>query len=68
MFRCAITGRVSRPGDKLIKIVVGTRPKTYKNELDEVIGTGSEIVKELGVSKEGLEKVRSIVKTINSKK
>ena len=63
-FKCAITGRTSKFGEKLNKIVVATRPKQYfknvKNEdTDEwetvPAAVGYEIVKEIGVSKSGLE-------------
>lgn len=62
MFKCAITGKMSRPGEKPIKIVLKTRPKVYtevqRNEetglLETVqIGSGWEIVSECYASAEG---------------
>jgi hypothetical protein len=64
MFRDRLTNRQSKEGEKLIKMVVMTRPKTYKrwvkneetNHYEEVdAGVGYECVRELSVSKEGLE-------------
>ena len=61
-YKCMITGKVSKHGEKVNKIVAETREKTYtkwvKNEesfqYEEVfVAHGSEIVKELSVSKEG---------------
>jgi hypothetical protein len=62
MYRCEITGRNSRLGEKLNKVVAITRPKSYtrwiKNEEtfkyeEVVVGTGFEIVRELSCSAEG---------------
>jgi len=56
MFRCAITGKLSKPGEKMNKVVVETREKTYTDpETGEVVGKGWEIVKEVSVSDEGLK-------------
>lgn len=53
MFRCQISGRVSKPGEKAFKVITETRPKTYyrkdKNGNQIKIGEGREIVKELTV-------------------
>lgn len=54
MFKCRITGKTSKRGEKLNRIVVETRPKTYYNEEGEVIGEGFEIVEEINASEEGL--------------
>lgn len=65
MFRCALTGKVTKSGEKAHKLVVQTRPKTYtvvrmvKDEKgkpvpEDVQYQGNEIVKELTVSEEGL--------------
>ena len=63
MFKCAITRRQSRPGDKLHKVVVEKRDKIYtalvKNEetfqMEVVeVGRGWEIVREINVSESGL--------------
>jgi hypothetical protein len=62
MFRCPITKRVTRAGDKMIRVVIEKRPKTYYSlrlneetgKLDTIeAGKGWEIVKELGCSEEG---------------
>lgn len=62
MYRCQITGRLSKLGEKLNKVVAITRPKNYtrwiKNEEsfkyeEVVVGSGWEIVKELDCSAEG---------------
>jgi hypothetical protein len=62
MYRCEITGKISKPGQPLNKIVVETRPKNYtrwiKNEdtrlfEEKIVGQGFETVKELCVSLEG---------------
>lgn len=58
MFIDAITGRVSKSGEGQIKLVIETRQRTYKNwdrdaeENWESFGT--EIVKEVNVTEEGL--------------
>lgn len=52
MYRCQVTNRVSRPGEKLNKIVVETRDKTYYED-DVEIGYGHETVREISVSDEG---------------
>ncbi len=62
MYRCQITGRTSRPTEKLNRVVVLTRPKSYtkfvKNEetrqMEEVFGgEGFQTVKEINCSAEG---------------
>lgn len=64
MYKCQITARMSRLGDKLNKIVVQTRPRNYtrwvKNEetlkYEEVfVAKGWEIVKELNACAAGVE-------------
>jgi hypothetical protein len=54
MFRCQATGRVSRPGEKPVRLVVATREKTYYGGKDgkEVIGQGFEVVREITVCQE----------------
>jgi hypothetical protein len=62
MFRCQITGRLTRPGDKCNKIVVLRRAKSYwkwiKNEDGDFVNTeisrGYETMKEVNASAEGL--------------
>ena len=62
MFICAITKKVSKPGEKCIKIVTEKRPRTYykmvyNEELREwermISGQGWEIVKEVNATEEG---------------
>jgi hypothetical protein len=62
MYRCMITKKLSKVGEKLNKVVVITRPKNYtrwiKNEEtfkyeEVVVGSGWEIVKELDCTTEG---------------
>jgi hypothetical protein len=69
MYRCQVTGELSKPGDKMCKIVVKTRPRVYtgkvKNEetrqYEEVeVGIGWEIVRELSVSEVGLAEWNSM--------
>jgi len=71
MFRCAITKKVSKPGEGQIKLVVETRLKTYYGNVkgengrlvrDEngdlvlgKIGEGREIVREIAVTQEGYD-------------
>lgn len=62
MYKCQITKRVSRPGEKCNKVVVQTREKTYYQKVweegqlvDLEIGKGFETVKEISVSSSGLE-------------
>jgi hypothetical protein len=64
MYRCQITGKVSKPGEKLNKVVAQTRPRVYTKWVrDEETthwievegGRGFEIVKELSLSNAGLE-------------
>jgi len=63
MFRCGITNKMSKPGEKVNKIVTKTRDKVYfgwvQNEetgfYDYVeIGRGFEIVSELNATDEGM--------------
>lgn len=61
MFKCEITGKFSKPGDKAIRLVTQRRERFYfevkgrqEEESDEPIGSGWEIVKEITVTLEGL--------------
>jgi hypothetical protein len=56
MFRCQVTGELSNPNEKPVKVVVQTREVQYKNHMNEVIGTGWEIVKEISVRVNNVEK------------
>lgn len=64
MFKCQILGKVSEPGEKLTKIVVEVRPKTYyaklyneelRKEETIVVAQGYETVKEINASEEGVQ-------------
>lgn len=57
MFKCQVTGKQSKLGEKLNKIVVQTRTREYKhwdreNE-EEWFSHGTEIVREINASDEG---------------
>jgi len=61
MFRCMITNKITRPGEKMHRVVLETRPRTYTECIREEgewveleVGRGFEIVKEIQVSDEGL--------------
>lgn len=63
MFRCAITKKMSKPGEKANKIVTATRDRIYygwfrNEETGEVehleIGRGFEIVSEVNATDEGM--------------
>lgn len=72
MFKCAINGQVSKPGEKPVRVVLETRPKIYykrvktkeKDEfgvpifVDQQIGEGFEIVKEILVRHDALEALK----------
>ncbi len=64
MYICQVTGRQSKSGQKLNKLVVQTRPKTYTRwirnedtrEWEEIeIGRGFETVREVNASQEGVD-------------
>jgi hypothetical protein len=59
MYSCQITGAHSKEGDKLNKITIETRAKTYKHwdreEEMEWFTTGTEIVRELNATRAGVE-------------
>lgn len=66
MYKCMVTNRNSRLGEKMNRIVVETRQKTYTQkiwedgELVEIeIGRGFEIVKEISATDAGLNLWRS---------
>jgi hypothetical protein len=56
MFRCEITGKVTKPGEKMKKLVMETRERVYYDEDGYEIGRGSEIVKEISVSEDAYRK------------
>jgi hypothetical protein len=64
MYRCEITGKLSKLGEKLNRVIAITRPKTYtkwvrdeesKKWIEVESGHGFEPVRELNLSREGLE-------------
>lgn len=64
MYRCQITGELSKLGDKLNKIVVGTRERVYTrwvrneetNKWEEVfVSRGWEITRELNATDDGVK-------------
>lgn len=54
MFKCMVTGRMSQPGEKCNKLVVETREKIYTDLDGNVIGKGTEIVKEINATDAGV--------------
>ncbi len=75
MFICQITKRCSKPYEKPTKLVVETRNKVYygwrlnaeteKMEYVEV-GRGTEIVKEISVSEEGLKEWKLMCQEVST--
>lgn len=57
MFICGITKKMSKPGEKVRRLVVQTRTKEYKNydrETEENWSSfGTEIVKEVNATEDG---------------
>lgn len=67
MYKCMVTNKITRPGTKLNRIVVQSRPKVYTEWFREdgewvelEVGRGYEIVKEIQVSDEGLRMFESM--------
>jgi hypothetical protein len=60
MYKCQVTGRMSREGEKLNKITIETRAKEYKHwdrEAEEDwFSQGTEIVREINASQQGLDR------------
>lgn len=63
MYYCQVTNELSKPGEKLNKIVIEQRERIYKERIfneetrkmeDVIIGYGWEIVREINASDEGL--------------
>lgn len=63
MYICQYTNEMSKPGVKLHKVVTQIRPRIYSRKIRNeetrqletvVVGTGTEIVKELSCSEEGV--------------
>lgn len=61
MFKCDMTGKVSKPGEKPVRVVVERREKVYRDDEGRVLGRGWEIAKELTVSVEGLMLLQGVV-------
>ena len=61
-FICAVTKKPSLKGEKPTRLVVETRPKVYKNIVDDEVITsyGEEIVREVNVSAEGMQVLAEI--------
>ena len=59
MYKCQVTGRNSREGEKINKIVIETRSVEYKHydreAEEEWFSQGTEIVREINASPSGLE-------------
>jgi hypothetical protein len=59
MYRCQVTGRMSKLGEKLNKIVVATRQVEYKNwdreAEEEWFSYGTEIVREINATDSGVK-------------
>lgn len=61
MFKCAVTGKLSKLGEKPIRVVTEKRSRIYTrkfrdeegNVVEEMVGRGWEIVKEVMMTKEG---------------
>jgi len=71
MFRCQATGKVSKPREKPIRIIVETRPQTYENKYKDednewqyLRTEGSEIVREILVCKEYYDTVKNEAKSL----
>lgn len=67
MFRCQLTGKCSKPGEKMQRIVIQTRPKTYRENryVDGVwqmveVGSGFETVKELCLTEAGVQELKKL--------
>jgi hypothetical protein len=55
MFKCDVTGKFSKLGEKCNKIVAETRERVYLDQEGNVVGRGFEIVKELQATDEGVD-------------
>lgn len=64
MFRCFITKKLSKSGEKPIKVVIERRERIYTRKfrdedgelVEEMVGRGWEIVKEVMMTKEGYDR------------
>lgn len=59
MYKCEVTNRTSRPGEKLNRIAIVTRSKQYKHfdreTEEEWFSHGFETVKEINANEEGAQ-------------
>lgn len=63
MFKCFVTKRMSKPGDKPFKVVIEKRNRVYTKRVKDdngnvsevLVARGNEIVKEVLMSKEGYD-------------
>lgn len=64
MFRCYVTKKLSKLGEKPIKVVIEKRERIYTRRfrddegeiVEELVGKGWEIVKEVMMTKEGYDR------------
>jgi len=56
MFKCTLTGKQTKPGEKAFYVVVEKRDRIYLNAEGEEVSRGWEIVKEIKVCEEGYKK------------
>ena len=49
MYNCAECNKLSQPGEKLNRKVIQTRKKDYFDDKGKQVGSGFEIVREIGV-------------------
>jgi len=58
MFRCAVTGKVSAPGEPAHRVVIERRARTYAADKHHAVESkGWEIVREVLVTAEGLKQL-----------
>jgi hypothetical protein len=75
MFVCQISGKLSKPGEKVNKIIVKTRERFYTarfynediGQVEDVqVGHGWEIVKEVNATAQGLKEWNEMTETQRS--
>lgn len=62
MFICGITGNLSKPGEGAMKLITHIRKRTYirknfKTEQDDMVGHGTEIVREIICTRAAYDKL-----------
>jgi hypothetical protein len=55
MFICSMTGRLSQPGEKPIRVIVKRREREYLNPDGQVVGHGWEIEKEILICEDAVK-------------